>query len=188
MQRRELINMIAAVTGVAFVGTDALFAASEAQSKSGYSDSDIQLFDDVAETILPRTETPGAKDAAVGRFIARYSAACYEPGHIAILQNGIGEINGQMKKQHGVNFSDAGEEERRSLLTTIDTQAKQYAQTRGPLSDDKLPHYFSLLKQLTLIGFFTSELGATRVARYRPVPGKYKGCIAYTDKETFWAW
>jgi hypothetical protein len=188
MQRRELINMIAAVTGVAFVGTDALFAAGEAQSKSNYSDSDIQLFDDVAETILPRTDTPGAKDAAVGRFIARYSEACYEPQHIAILQNGIGDINGQMKKRHGVNFIHAGEEEKRSLLTTIDTQAKQYAQTLGPLGDDKSPHYFSLLKQLTLLGFFTSEPGATRVARYRPVPGKYKGCTPYIKGETFWAW
>jgi glucoside 3-dehydrogenase (cytochrome c) hitch-hiker subunit len=188
MQRRELINMIAAVTGVAFVGTDALFAAGEAQSKSKYSDSDIHLFDDVAETILPRTDTPGAKDAAVGRFIARYSEACYEPQHIAILQNGIGDINGQMKKLHGVKFIHAGEEQKRLLLTTIDTEAKQYAQTLGALGDDKLPHYFSLLKQLTLLGFFTSEPGATRVARYRPVPGKYKGCTPYIKGETFWAW
>ena len=188
MQRRELINMIAAVTGVAFVGTDALFAAGEAQSKSKYSDSDIQMFDDVAETILPRTDTPGAKDAAVGRFIARYSEACYEPHHIAILQNGIGDIDGQMKRLRGVKFIHAGEEEKRSLLTTIDTQAKQYAQTLGPKGDNKLPHYFSLLKQLTLLGFFTSEPGATRVARYRPVPGKYKGCIPYSKGETFWAW
>jgi hypothetical protein len=188
MQRRELISMIAAVTGVAFVGTDALFAAGGAQSKSKYSDSDIQLFDDVAETILPRTDTPGAKDAAVGRFIARYSAACYEPEHIAILQNGIGDINGQMKKLHGVNFSHAGEEGKRSLLTMIDTEAKQYAQSRGSRSGDKSPHYFSLLKQLTLLGFFTSEPGATRVARYRPVPGKYKGCTPYGKGETFWAW
>ena len=180
--------MIAAVTGVAFVGTDALFAGSGARSKSKYSDSDIQLFDDVAETILPRTDTPGAKDSAVGRFIARYSEACYEPEHIALLQNGIGDINGQMKKLHGVKFIHAGEEEKRLLLTTMDTQAKQYAQTLGPLSDDKLPHYFSLLKQLTLMGFFTSELGATRVARYRPVPGKYKGCTPYSKGETFWAW
>lgn len=186
MQRRELINMIAAVTGVAFVGTDALFAAGEAQSKSKYSDSDIQLFDEIAETILPRTDTPGAKDAAVGRFIARYSEACYEPQHIAILQRGIGDIDGQMKKLHGVKFIHAGGEEKRSLLTAIDAQAKQHAHTLG--DDDKSPHYFSLLKQLTLLGFFTSEPGATRVARYRPVPGKYKGCTPYGKGETFWAW
>jgi hypothetical protein len=104
------------------------------------------------------------------------------------LQNGIGDIDGQMKKPRGVKFIHAGEEEKRSLLTTIDTQAKQYAQTLGLPGDDKLPHYFSLLKQLTLLGFFTSEQGATRVARYRPVPGKYKGCTPYSKGETFWAW
>jgi hypothetical protein len=44
------------------------------------------------------------------------------------------------------------------------------------------------MKQLTLFGFFTSEPGATRVARYRPIPGRYKGCIPYVKGETFWSW
>jgi hypothetical protein len=50
-----------------------------------------------------------------------------------------------------------------------------------------VPHYFTLMKQLTLLGFFTSEPGSTRVLRYRPVPGKYKGCVPYRKGETSWA-
>ena len=41
------------------------------------------------------------------------------------------------------------------------------------------PHYFSLMKQLTLLGFFTSEVGATKALRYVPVPGRYEGCVPY---------
>jgi hypothetical protein len=43
------------------------------------------------------------------------------------------------------------------------------------------------MKQLTLFGFFTSEAGSTRVSRYRPVPGPYRGCVPYVEGETFWA-
>ena len=53
--------------------------------------------------------------------------------------------------------------------------------------DGKAPHWFTLMKQLTLFGFFTSEPGATKVARYRPIPGKYKGVVDYKG-EAFWAW
>ena len=68
----------------------------------------------------------------------------------------------------------------------IDAEAKRHARAfseRGNAS----PHWFTLCKQLVLLGFFTSEAGATRVARYRPVPGPYKGVVPYRG-ETFWAW
>lgn len=49
------------------------------------------------------------------------------------------------------------------------------------------PHYFSLMKQLTLLGYFTSEVGATQALRYVPVPGKYEGCISYKKGDRAWA-
>jgi len=58
MQRRELIQLIAAVTGCAFVGHDALWAAGDPRPLP-YSDSDVDFFDDVADAILPTTDTPG---------------------------------------------------------------------------------------------------------------------------------
>jgi hypothetical protein len=189
MRRRELISLIAALTGAVFIGSDALRAArSSKEEQASYSDADLRLFDELAETILPRTDTPGAKDAAVGQFIAGYSAARYEPAHIAILKNGISEINARMQALHGVTFVQASPVQKRSLLVTIDGQAKHYLQVTDRETRERAPHYFTLFKQMTLFGFFTSELGASRVARYRPVPGKYKGCIPYRQGETFWAW
>jgi hypothetical protein len=180
MQRRELIQLIAALTGCAFVGRDALWAAGDPQATLPYSDADVDFLDAVADTILPTTDTPGARDAAVGPFIARYSAACYPPEHIALLKSGIADIDAQMQVLQGTGFRQADEQVKISLLTQIDRQAKEHAHDS--------PHYFTLMKQLTLYGFFTSEPGATRVARYRPVPGGYRGCIPYVNGETFWAW
>ena len=70
MDRRELLRAIAALTGCAVVGADRLFAA--VPDSAAYTPAQIVLFDEIAETILPRTDTPGAKDAQVGAYIARY--------------------------------------------------------------------------------------------------------------------
>ena len=53
-------------------------------------------------------------------------------------------------------------------------------------SEEALPHYFTMMKQLTLFGFFTSEVGATEVLRYEAVPGSYEGCAPYNG-EPAWA-
>jgi hypothetical protein len=193
MQRRELIQLIAAVTGCAFVGHDALWAAGDPKTPLLFSDSDVDFLDDVAETILPRTDTPGARDAQIGQFIAGYSAACYPPEHIALLKSGIADIDAQMQALQGKGFRSANEAAKISLLVRIDRQAKEQARLADERPADAKPgenppHYFTLMKQLTLYGFFTSEPGATRVVRYRPVPGKYRGCIPYVKGETFWAW
>jgi hypothetical protein len=188
MQRRELIQLIAALTGCAFVGRDALWAAADSELPLPYSDADVDFLDEVADTILPATDTPGARDAAVGAFMARYSAACYPPERIALLKSGIADIDAQMQIQQGKGFRKADEQAKISLLTQIDRQAKEQARLADEKTRDDSPHYFTLMKQLTLYGFFTSEPGATRVARYRPVPGKYRGCIPYVKGETFWAW
>ena len=187
MQRRELIQLIAAVTGCAFVGHDALWAAEEPRTPLLYSDPDVDFLDDIADTILPATDTPGARDAAVGRFMARYSAACYPPEHIALLKSGLADIDAQMQTLQAKGFRQANAAARISLLTQIDRQAKEHARLADAKPGDNSPHYFTLMKQLTLYGFFTSEPGATRVARYRPIPGRYKGCIPYKG-ETFWSW
>jgi hypothetical protein len=188
MQRRELIQLIAAITGCAFGGRDALWAAADSELQPPFSDSDVDFLDEVADTILPRTDSPGARDAALGRFIARYSAACYPLEHIALLKSGIADIDAQMLAKQGKGFREANAAAKISLLTGIDRQAKEQARLADEKTRDASPHYFTLMKQLTLYGFFTSEPGATHVARYRPVPGKYRGCIPYVNGETFWAW
>jgi hypothetical protein len=181
MHRRELIKLIAAATGCALVGMEGALAAPAARSP--FSARDLAMLDEIAETIIPRTETPGAKDAAVGAFIARYSAACYEPAQLRSLKQGIGTLDAQMRTKTGGDFLHASQAQRQALLIDIDLQARKHAKE----PDQPVPHYFTLMKQLTLLGFFTSELGSTRVLRYRPVPGKYKGIVPYKKGETSWA-
>lgn len=181
MNRRDILKVIAAATGCALVGMESALAAPAARSP--FSARDLAMFDEISETIMPRTDTPGAKDAAVGAFIARYSAACYDPAQLGILKRGIGTLDALMRTEAGVDFLRASPPQRQVLLIDIDLQARKHAQ----VPSQSVPHYFTLMKQLTLLGFFTSEPGATRVLRYRPVPGKYKGIVPYKKGEASWA-
>jgi hypothetical protein len=94
---------------------------------------------------------------------------------------GHGKINGEdfMK----ITFS-----QKQNLLTGIDSEAKKYNDKNKELpGKEQPPHFFTLMKQLVLLGFFTSKPGVTQVFRYEPVPGKYLGCIEYKEGETSWA-
>jgi hypothetical protein len=71
-------------------------------------------------------------------------------------------------------------DERTALLSQLDKDARA-AVAKGDV------HYFTMIKQLTLFGFFTSEAGATQVLRHMPIPGRYDGALAYKPGDRAWA-
>ncbi|MNG06530.1 hypothetical protein D3C84_897780 [compost metagenome] len=100
------------------------------------------------------------------------------------MQEGLIELDESATKKYGYSFIKITNTQKKELLTIIDREAKEYQQHK----EEKAPtHYFTMIKQLTLFGFFTSEAGATQVLRYNPVPGKYEGCIPYIKGEKSWS-
>ena len=80
MDRRELLKLIALATGTAFVGGEFFLAGCknpEAGPSMEFSQDDVAFLDEVGETILPKTNTPGAKDAQVGAFMSLMVLDCY---------------------------------------------------------------------------------------------------------------
>lgn len=190
MNRRELVKHIALLTGAAVAGADFFLSGCKSTDKpaSGlFTKEDISFFDEVAETILPRTNTPGAKDAEVGKFMASYSTDCYDEVQKKVLKEGIDKLNEAAEKKYNSGFLQLNASQRQELLTGVDAEAKKYNDTNDQSKKDQPPHYFTLMKQLVLLGFFTSKPGATQVLRYNPVPGRYFGCIEYKEGETSWA-
>lgn len=189
MERRELLQYISILTGAALVGGDFFLtgckrAAENAEMTGMFTTKDVTFFDEVAETILPRTSTPGAKDAQTGAFIATYVSDCYAPDEQDIIKKGMTAINDASQSQYKKTFINISPTQRTELLQKIAAEAKSY--NENPLNVDAPPHYFTLYQQLALMGFFTSEPGYTQVWRFEPVPGKYVGCIDYQG-ETAWA-
>lgn len=103
---------------------------------------------------------------------------------------------------HNVGFIKATPEQRKTLLTALDKEAKAFQKEKGEKEKDLRAkankehdktftfapnHYFTMMKQLTLLGFFTSKTGATQTLRYTAVPGKWEACIPYKKGDKVWA-
>lgn len=186
MQRRQLLKHIALLTGCAVVGGDVLLSGCKnTENNSAFlSNSDITLFDEIAETIIPRTDTPGAKDAAVGAFVGAYTKDCYTLENQKRLQQGLTIVNEKSNKMYGQNFISLNENQKSQLLNNLELEAEAY--NKDAINKDK-PHYYTLIKQLTLLGLFSSEVGMTKVLRYIAVPGEYEGVVPYEDGQVSWA-
>ena len=187
MERRELLKMIALATGSALIGGELLLSGctnTPAIGGDAFSEADISFLDEVAETIIPKTTTPGAKEAAVGTFMTVMVNDCYTKDDQKIFHEGIKKLDEACKKTHNTSFMKASPEQRTSLLTTLDKEAKDIQQAKNK---EDANHYFTMMKQLTLLGFFTSKPGATRVLRHIPVPGKYDGNYPYKKGDKAWA-
>lgn len=179
MERRELLKMIALATGGVVIGGEFFLAGcknKEAGSGMVFSQSDIDFLDEVAETILPRTNTPGAKDAEVGKFMTVMVNDCYEEADQKIFHEGMKKLDEACHKMHGHDFMKASTEHRTALLTGLDKEAREYNKNKEKGAPN---HYFTMMKQLTMLGYFTSKPALTEAFDYRPIPGKYDGAYPY---------
>lgn len=203
LSRREAILRVSKMLGgVALVGQTAMLAAcggeeperqardtagagrAAAQGDALFTDADIALLDEIAETMLPETDTPGAKAAGVGPFMALMVTDTYYPDDQAIFRDGLATIDANAEEATGSDFMSASAEERLAVLETLDAEQHQAMQNSGP---DAPRHFFRMMKELALLGYFTSEIGYTEAMRYVESPGRFDPCAPYEDGETIWA-
>ncbi len=179
MDRREAVRYISFLLGGTIVGADALITGcrnSESNKKVDFSDRDVELMDEIGDTILPPTKTPGAKEAKVGEQMKVMVNDCYEERDQYIFHDGLKKIDELSEKQYGDKFMDIKPEQRHALLVKLDNEQKEYMKTAKE-ADPK--HYFRLIKELTLVSYFTSEIGCNQARRYVETPGRYDACIPY---------
>lgn len=186
MNRREALSRVAILVGGTVIGAEAFLTGCKASTKTvSFSKEDIAFLNEVAETILPATDTPGAKDAKVGEFMAVMVNDCYEEKDQQIFMEGMKTLQfKEAKAKIGKAFMEASATDRHNLLVIIDAEAKDYKKNK---KTEEPNHYFTMMKQLTLTGFFTSEIGAKKVLRYVAIPGKFDGSAPYVKGEKAWA-
>src|SRR5215218_3584741 len=245
IDRREAIKRVGVMLGgVALVGGTNLLVACEkagapardtaaAAGSGAFSTQDIALLDEIAETILPQTKTPGAKAAKTGAFMALMVTDSYSPSDQRIFRDGMRKLDEAAQQAHKVGFMAATPEQRLAVLTQLDREQKRDMDARDAavrakqglppvpvvpeagtagkegdayLSDqrkenaggqnsnpaptitaDAPPHYFRMMKELALLGYFTSEIGCTQAQRYEETPGKWEPCVPYKAGELAWA-
>ena len=195
--RREAILRVSALFGgVALVGQSAMLAGctrekpGAAAPSADFSADDIALLDEIAETILPETATPGAKAAGVGPFIAMMVADTYDDREQQVFREGMQALDAACREMHGDSFMSATPAQRLALLEKLDLEQMEYMNDVEYLSgnkDEKPAHYFRMMKELALLGYFTSEIGYTQAMRYAETPGKWDPCAPYAPGEKAWA-
>ena len=142
-----------------------------------FTEDQARVVMEVAEIIIPKTDTPGAKDAGVPGFIDIMLKDCYKKEDQDRFIAGLATFDEEAKKAYGDSFIYCKPEQQVEFVTkthaTALAEAKENKEAKRP--------FILMAKELTLLGFFTSEPGATQVLQYVAVPGSYKGCIPLAE-------
>jgi hypothetical protein len=185
--RREAIVRVSALFGgIALVGQGAMLAGCRHRTPAAtvFTQDDLLFLDEVAETILPETGTPGAKAAGVGPFMAMMVADTYDAREQQVFREGMQALDDACREIHGAPFMSATPSQRLALLQKLDAEQVQYMEGRG---EEEAAHYFRMMKELALLGYFTSEVGCNQAMRYAETPGRYDPCTPYAPGEKAWA-
>jgi hypothetical protein len=236
LTRREAVQRVALMLGgITFVGGSTLLTACERERSTAtaggsvgtFSVDDVAFLDEIAETILPETKTPGAKAAKTGAFMALMVTDSYDPKDQKIFRDGMRKVDEASRKMHNTTFMSATQQQRLAVLEQLDREQKAYSDAREraarkakglrevppeakraeaqlpgqrqeaalgadvgaatAITADSPAHYFRMMKELALLGYFTSEIGCTQAQRYVESPGRYDPCIPYKPGEKAWA-
>jgi hypothetical protein len=131
-----------------------------------------KLLAEVADVIIPTTDTPGAKAAGVEQFIVRVMRDCYVREEQEKFYAGLAKLDADSRTAHGKGFAELDDAKKSAMLT---------AATKNNWA------FFKLMKQLTVAGYFTSEIGATKALEYLPIPGRFEGDMPMQPGQKAWA-
>lgn len=179
MNRREALKQAALLTGIAVSGSvaTAILQGCQAEHIPDYTPvfftpEQMKEITAMAETILPHSaDSPGAIDVGVPAFIDQMANEALNPEQQAQAKEGIAQLIQACQDKNGKLFSALSAAEQLTYLKEVDANAKQA----------KGQSYYLEMKQLVILGYYTSESVGTEVLAYDPIPGAYHGCIDLSE-------
>ena len=205
MKRRYFLSSMAIILPMAVVSTEVLLPSCNTTDveEEGFTDNNIKLLDEIGETIIPATAgSPGAKAAHIGEFMKVYVTDCYDAGQQKIFWEGINTIKKESIKKYNNQFQKLRLSQKKEVLNSLRNepgkstsenikkgtgdaiQTGKGAENKENANSGK---FFSMIQNLTVFGYFTSEPGATKALRYIQTPGSYKGEVPYKKGDKAWA-
>lgn len=127
---------------------------------------------DLADVIIPTTTTPGAKAAGVEKFIVRVMRDCYPKDDQEKFYSGLTQLNTESQAKFSKSFVELNNAQKIDMVKATTTTNKPF---------------FLRMKELTVTGYFTSEIGATKALEYLPIPGRFEGCVPLKPGQKAWA-
>jgi gluconate 2-dehydrogenase gamma chain len=186
MDRREAIKRTAYLMGgVVFAPTIAgvlkgCTPSTEKWTPVLFNKAQAGLTETLAEIIIPATDTPGAVDVGVPGFIENMVKDIYTAEQRSDFIEGLNQFDVICQRETGHSFVDLDDQAKLAFATERNRLAIENEYTEGP-------QFFLIFKELTMVGYFTSEVGASQVLRYEPIPGYYDGCVPFEEIGKTWA-
>ena len=185
MHRREMLRRLSVLTGgtLSLACQQALAVPpAERAAARVYSQEQGALVARLADLIIPTTDTPGAAAAGVGEFIDYVVAAWYSKDERARFVAGLEALETTARESHGKAFLALDENQQTALLGALAADEVLDINANFGTGD-----FFAQLKEMTVVGYYTSEIGATQERSYVPMPGKYDGHFKFDQVGRQWA-
>lgn len=154
--------------------------AAEAWTPQTLSAQQNDLVTTIAELIIPETDTPGARAARVNTFVDKMLTEWYKADERAHFLSGLADVDARAQDVIGKAFMEGTAEEQTAVLQAMEQDAMEQDAT-------PLPPFFHTMKELTLVGYYTSEIGATQELQWLAAPGRYDGCAPLEEVGRTWA-
>jgi len=177
LSRREAIRRATLFLGVAL--TPSLLAGGlRAQTVApgagvglrALSAEQLETVTAAAERILPRTDTPGASDVGVPAYIDLMLADYMSPDEKRVFVSGLAQLDAMSRATHGSTFVRLAPDRQDSVLRAL-----------AVASQNQTGSFFHLLREATIVGYFTSETVGKTVLHYDPVPGRFDPCLPISE-------
>jgi gluconate 2-dehydrogenase gamma chain len=188
MNRREMLERVALLMGgtVSASGITGILAAFEPPKEGTYAPQTLTRAEDssvatIAELIIPTTDTPGGRAAGVNRFVDGMLTSVYTEAERKRFLAGLVDLEARAKAR-GSSFLASSVATQVQILSELEAESMA-ARASGTAHEN----IFYLLKELTLIGYYRSEIGATQEQRYLLIPGYYKGDVSYKEIGRAWS-
>jgi hypothetical protein len=186
MKRRDVIKNTALFFGYA-VSTTALtqtFIACSKDAKLAWSpvflsNNQAATIAEIAETILPKTKTPGAKELGVPQFIDKMLKDLLSKEEQKDFLAGLEKVDETCQNKFNTSFLACTPTQRIAILTQLDSESEKMPPSVWGirLSAPSPTAFFRRLKELTLLGYFTSQAIGEKVLSFDPMPGGYIACM-----------
>ncbi|MGI4733892.1 MAG: gluconate 2-dehydrogenase subunit 3 family protein [Janthinobacterium lividum] len=172
MNRRIAVKNLVLLAGAATVLPSCLSqtkkqAQTTAPPAAALTASQQQLLADVCETLMPRTDTPGAKDLGLHLYVLKMLTDCTPAKEQQIFVAGLGQLDAAAQRQQGHSFAASTLPQRAALLQQLDQQPAD--------SSDVLVGFYRIARQLTMDGYTNSKYFMTKEVVYELVPSRYNG-------------
>jgi Gluconate 2-dehydrogenase subunit 3 len=173
MDRRIALQKIALLTG-GMVGLPSLASALDKwdMQKNTLLDPTQTLLAEIADVIIPTTDTLGAKAAKVEQFITIFVEDCFKKEEKTAFYKGLADFQADCEATYKQPFLELKPTQQVEYLTKLDQAANPFIKT---------------MKRLTAAGYFTSEIGMSQALAYNPIPKSWKGCVPLEKGQKSWA-